>query len=175
MEGSLTIETGAVLAVAGDATATRTVYVSVVALVLIGLVLLFLAIWLYRQTRPDPPLLAPLERMDDRSWRKQDPAEAQRELDRLRPDGARPVAKAKHVPSVDSQFAASSPALNNFDDLASDFAADGSGELLSEEHRPVARPVAPRAAAMDPLMRFDADQDESSDIDRDGISDRLPS
>jgi len=81
----------AVMATASVGSSTRTVYGIVIALGLIGLGFVVLAMWLIRQTRPERQLLAPLERMDDRSWRDQEPTAMRRDLDSLRPTGARPV------------------------------------------------------------------------------------
>lgn len=114
----------AALMAAGDSSATRTVYGVVIALGVIGVALLVLAIWLIKQTKPEPQLLAPLERMDDRAWRKQEPAEMRRDLDSLRPTGARPVVREKSVPDVDAEFAQNRPTLGTFDDLQAQRAAD---------------------------------------------------
>ncbi len=101
----------------GDPSATRTVYVTVILLVVLGFALAALAVWLWRRTRPEPQLLAPLEEMATRGWRKQDPAGQRRALDASRPAGARPVRREAAVPVVDSEFAAERPVVG-FDDLA---------------------------------------------------------
>ena len=101
----------------GDPSATRTVYVTVVLLIALGVALVALTVWLVRRTRPDPQLLAPLEEMETRAWRKQDPAAQRRALDASRPAGARPVRREAAEPSVDTDFAASRPVVS-FDDLA---------------------------------------------------------
>ena len=101
----------------GDMSSTRTVYAVVLALVAIGVALIFIGAWIVRQTRPDPELLAPLERMADRSWLHQDPAQKRRTLDEARPAGAKPVVREKGVPEVDEDFAQSKPSIANFDDL----------------------------------------------------------
>ena len=103
----------------GDQTATRTVYITIVLLVALGLGLAILAVWLFKRTRPEPELLAPLEEMDTRAWRKQDPAAQRRALDAIRPPGARPVHREAAVPDVDDEFAAARPAVG-FEDLADD-------------------------------------------------------
>jgi hypothetical protein len=72
----------------GDTSASRTVYAIVVGLVLIGLLLIFLAVWLIRQTRVDLELLAPLERMSESRWRKGDTTTRRTLLDDVRPAGA---------------------------------------------------------------------------------------
>jgi hypothetical protein len=77
----------------GDPSATRTVYVTTILLVVLALALAALAVWLYRRTRPEPELFAPLEVMETRSWRKMDGEARQRTLDAVRPDGALPAAR----------------------------------------------------------------------------------
>lgn len=103
----------------GDDASTRTVYVVVVALVVIGVVLVGLAIWLWRSTRPDPELLAPLELMDRRTWLRRNTQERRRLLDEVRPEDATPLERAPSRPTVDADFAAPRP-VRDFDDLAAD-------------------------------------------------------
>lgn len=88
--------TSSTLAV-GDPAATRTVYLTTIALVLLGIGLGVLAWWLFRRTRPEPELFAPLEEMETRSWRKLGPAERTESLDAVRPWGARPVSREDGV------------------------------------------------------------------------------
>jgi hypothetical protein len=74
--------------VADGAGSSRLVYATVLALIVIGIALVVLAVVVYRRTRVDPDVLAPLERMGSRKWRKGD-AESRRELlDAVRPAGA---------------------------------------------------------------------------------------
>ncbi len=101
----------------GDPSATRTVYISVIVLLVLGVALAALAVWLWRRTRPEPQLLAPLEEMDTRAWRKQDPAGQRRALDASRPPGARPVRREVAEPDMDTEFAEPRPVVS-FDDLA---------------------------------------------------------
>ncbi len=101
----------------GDMSSTRTVYAVVLALGAIGVALIFIGLWIVRQTKPDPELLAPLERMADRLWLRQDPAQQRRTLDDARPEGARPALREKGVPEVDDDFTQSKPSVDNFDDL----------------------------------------------------------
>lgn len=63
----------------------------IAALVVLGLVLVGVAIWLARRTRPEPELLAPLEAMGARRWRTTDADARRRQLDELRPAGAEPL------------------------------------------------------------------------------------
>jgi hypothetical protein len=102
---------------AGDPDATRTVYAVVIALAAIGVLLIVVAVWLIRQTRVDPELLAPLERMDTRRWERRDPATQRRMLDEVRPDGAEPLHRERAVPALDEEFEAELPTAAGFDDL----------------------------------------------------------
>ena len=100
----------------GDPEGTRTVTSIIVLLVAIGLALVMLAVWLHRKTRPDPELLAPLEMMGERKWRRSDPVWQRRRLDEIRPDGARPVQPSIAPPEIDLAFEAG-PTARGFDDL----------------------------------------------------------
>lgn len=113
----------------GDPDGTRTMTSIVALLVAIGLALILVAVWVYRSTRPDPELLAPLEAMGERSWRRRDPVWQRRRLDELRPVGARPLTKSAAPPELDEAFDAG-PSAPGFDDLA-----DGS-EHATRTERP---------------------------------------
>lgn len=103
----------------GDADSTRTVWAIVALLVVMGLALVMLAFWIRRTTRPDPEFLAPLELMDDRSWRRGDAVWQRRRLDEVRPEGASPLARPAAPPRLDESFDAG-PAASGFDDLHDD-------------------------------------------------------
>ena len=107
------------LATIGDPEGTRTVTSIVVLLAALGVALLLLAVWIFRATRPDPELLAPLEAMGERAWRRADPVWQRRRLDELRPRGARPLTPSVAPPRVDEAFDAG-PAAPGFDDLRAD-------------------------------------------------------
>ena len=92
------------LASIGDPDGTRTVTSIVALLVPIGLALLLVAVWMYRATRTDPDLLAPLEVMGVRKWRRGDPVWQRRRLDELRPAGARPLEPSVAPPAFDASF-----------------------------------------------------------------------
>lgn len=119
----------------GDVSSTRTVYAVVLALVAVGAILIFVGVWIIRQTKPDRELLAPLERMADRSWRHQNPAQRRQLLDEARPAGAKPMIRAKDVPDVDEDFAQPRPSIVNFDDLRAQQEAEGrragAGDVLT--------------------------------------------
>lgn len=157
-------ELTAVVGTAGDTSATRTVYAMVIGLGVIGVALVVLAIWLIKQTKPDPQLLAPLERMDDRAWRKQAPAEMRRDLDSLRPPGAQPVIRPKDVPALDAEVASNGSALGDRDDRTA--------EPASEENRSDGVP-----SRVDPIRPADSDpaatasERERTEGDTDGTRD----
>jgi len=100
----------------GDPDGTRTVTSIIVLLVALGVALILLAVWIYRSTRPDPELLAPLEVMGERSWRRGDPVWQRRRLDELRPAGAKPLLPSAAPPELDEAFEAG-PTASGFDDL----------------------------------------------------------
>ncbi len=117
--GLMTGVVPATVATVGDPSATRIVYAVVIALAVLGLVLVVLAFWLLRSTKVDLEMLAPLERMGERSWRKRDPATQQRMLDEVRPDGAEPLWRADPAPDRDEEFD-EVPISAGFDDLQDD-------------------------------------------------------
>jgi hypothetical protein len=102
---------------AEDPSSTRTVYAMVIGLVVVGVLLILLGVWMIRQTRPDLEVLAPLERMGDRDWRKKDSSTQRRMLDELRPDGAEPLAPASKPPSIDADFEQADHPVTSFSDL----------------------------------------------------------
>ncbi len=125
----------AVVSDVGDPSATRTVYITVVTLAALGVLLAGLAIWVLRRTRPEPELLAPLETMDTRSWRKLDPAAQRRLLDEARPPGASPLRREASEPAVDTSFATIAP-VASFDDLSEDAAeADDPSDPIEDLDR----------------------------------------
>ena len=112
----------------GDPASSRLVYAMVIGLILIGLLLVLLGIWIIRQTRADLDVLAPLERMGDREWKKRDRSTQRRMLDEVRPEGASPLAPATQPPSLDDEFELDEHPVTSFSDL-------GPG-VLSEERDP---------------------------------------
>lgn len=100
----------------GDPDGTRTVIAIVTLLVVMGLALIMVAFWMRRSTRPDPELLAPLEAMGQRSWRRGDPVWQRRRLEEVRPADAEPLKRPIAPPTLDESFD-SVPAAAGFDDL----------------------------------------------------------
>lgn len=103
----------------GDPDGTRTVTSIVALLVAAGIALLVLARWLIRATRPDRELLAPLEVMGDRSWRRADPVWQRRLLHSVRPADAQPLVRGVEPPAIDASFD-DGPSVSGFDDLLDD-------------------------------------------------------
>jgi hypothetical protein len=107
-----------VLASVGDPAGTRTVSALVVLLAALGVALVMVAVWLVRVTRPDPELLAPLEVMGERTWRRSDPVSQRRRIDEVRPAGADPLQPRVAPPDLDEAFERG-PDATGFDDLRS--------------------------------------------------------
>lgn len=123
----------------GDDAASVRVYLVVAVLIVIGVILVGLAIWLVRQTRPDRELLAPLERMNARRWRGLDPQDRRRSLDEVRPDAASPIGRAQREPTVDREFA-SAPPVRDFSDLVDhgpDITPGTADDREADDHRSV--------------------------------------
>lgn len=102
---------------AGDPGSTRLVYAMVAGLVVIGILFVVVALWLIRQTRVDPELLAPLERMGDNDWNRLEPAGQRRVLDEVRPVDAQPLEVELLEPEIDAEFDESDRPVQTFDDL----------------------------------------------------------
>ena len=129
---------------AGDPGSTRLVYAMVAGLVVVGIVFVLLGIWLFRQTRYDPPVLAPLERMGDRDWRRQsDPATQRRVLDEVRPEGAEPLRLESSPPTIDEEFELPERPVTSMSDLAP----------------PMPDPVAPSPQGIDRVDAIGLDDD----------------
>lgn len=141
--------TPAFLAV-GDPGRTRTVLAAVLFLIAIGVGLLVLAGWLVRSTRVDPEVLAPLEVMGERSWRRADPVWQRRRLDEVRPTEAEPLDPMAPPPLADAEFDLG-PRLGGFDDFddllrelgihLEDTSPDDVAEPMDQLAPPVGEPV----------------------------------
>lgn len=136
----------------GDPDGTRTVTSLIALLVALGLALVMVAVWLFRRTRPDHELLAPLEVMGERTWRRLDPVGQRRRLDELRPDGATPLTPSAAPPDLDDAFEAG-PLASGFDDLHGD---DDAASLPTAE--PGAAMPAPMTETPKQIERPDLDQ-----------------
>ncbi len=88
----------------GDVDGERTVVAIIALLTVLGIALVMLAVWMWRVTRPDPELLAPLELMGERSWRRRDPVSQRRKLDEVRPTDADPLTRPNAPPVLDEAF-----------------------------------------------------------------------
>ncbi|CAB4881630.1 unannotated protein [freshwater metagenome] len=74
-----------------DASSTRNVYLLAVALAALGCLLLGFTVWFWRTTRPEPELLAPLEKMGERRFRQLDGRTQREMLDAVRPEAAQTI------------------------------------------------------------------------------------
>jgi hypothetical protein len=124
----------------GDPAGTRTIMSIVLLLAVLGIALLMVAIWLFRLTRPDKELLAPLEVMGERKWRRADPVWQRRRLDEVRPGDAQPLQPSAAPPDFDEAFFEQGPAAAGFDDLHDDAHANGDAPPRVDE--PVDAPAA---------------------------------
>src|SRR4029079_9007351 len=110
----------------------RTITAIVVLLAVLGVALVMLAFWLFRLTRPDKELLAPLEVMGERKWRRDDPVWQRRRLDEVRPADAQPLQPSAAPPDFDEAFFEHAPVSRGFDDLHDD--AHPNGDSASQEN-----------------------------------------
>jgi len=91
---------------------------SIVALLaVVGVAMAMATVAVVKATRPDRELLAPLEVMGRRKWRRSDPVWQRRQLDEVRPPGAQPLTLAPAAP-VPLEGFDEGPAADGFDDLA---------------------------------------------------------
>ena len=134
----------------GDPEGTRTITSIVLLLVVLGIALVMLAFWLFRLTRPDKELLAPLEVMGERKWRRADPVWQRRRLDEVRPADAQPLQPSAAPPQFDEAFFEYRPAAAGFEDLHDTAHANG------ESSRHEVGPVAADAPAVDGDTASDA-------------------
>jgi hypothetical protein len=131
----------------GDPAGTRTIMSIVLLLAVLGIALIMVAIWLFRLTRPDKELLAPLEVMGERKWRRADPVWQRRRLDEVRPGDAQPLQPSAAPPDFDEAFFEQRPAAAGFADLHDDAHANGDAPPRVDE--PVDAPAAVGVAEAD--------------------------
>lgn len=159
------------LATIGDPDGTRTVTSIIGLLVALGLALAMIALWMYRTTRPDPELLAPLERMGERKWRRADPVAQRRTLDAVRPEEAAPLTPSAAPPAFDEAFDAG-PTATGFDDLHGDDGDGADGDSDDVRESPVLRsPLTHPSGEVTPRQIDRPGMDEFSDeIDPDVLA-----
>lgn len=139
-----------------DSEAALRVYLAAGGLVLLGALLLTLTVRWWRSTRPEPPLLAPLEVMGERKWAKAPDPEKQRLLEQYRPataDGTTPIIPPE---PVDLAALARVPP-RDFGDLVDDGAS--LGELR------VVGPLVVGGVALDPNASVADPADDADDAD----------
>jgi hypothetical protein len=125
ISSSALVRSGVLADTVNDAESTRKVYLLAGGLALLGVVLIAITVWFWRNTRHDPELLGPLEVMSARRFRKLDDRAKQQLLDAHRPPDAQPMrwgvghGDVKPVEEVDLRVAKSSVATG-YDDLRDD-------------------------------------------------------
>ena len=168
-DGSVTTLQYHHLATIGDPDGTRTVTSIIALLVALGLGLAMVAVWLHRSTRPDPELLAPLEVMGERKWRRADPVAQRRTLDAVRPENARPLEPSVAPPAFDEAFDAG-PSGTGFDDLHADPESDAvpdEGAAAPVGRRPSGGEWVPPVGDVTPRQLDRPDDDFTHEIDPD--------
>jgi hypothetical protein len=158
----------------GDPGRTRTVLAAISFLIAIGVGLVVLAGWLLRSTRVDPEVLAPLEVMGERSWRRADPVWQRRRLDEVRPAEAEPLDPMAPPPLADAEFDLG-PRLGGFDDFddllrelgihLEDTSPDEAAEPMVELAPPTGEPV-----TVDDEVDDEIDDEVDDEVD-DGVPD----
>lgn len=95
-----------------DSEATRRVFLTAGGLFLLGLALLIGTVWWWRGTRPEHPVLGPLEVMGERRWAKSPPQERQKMIESVRAARPRPLrgAMASAPSAVPAPFPAGASA-----------------------------------------------------------------
>lgn len=114
----------------GDSAATVTVLLVIVGLVALGVVLLAVAVWVGRTTRPEPEALGPLEQMGTTAWLSGDHDARRRLLELDRPVGARPLA-AEAVVTVRGDLAAQASDAILLLDEPGDAPVESNGRVLA--------------------------------------------
>ena len=166
---SSTITSAAALALlassVGDPEGTRTITSIVVLLAVIGIALVMLAFWLFRLTRPDKELLAPLEVMGERKWRRADPVWQRRRLDEVRPSDAQPLLPSAAPPDFDEAFFEHVPAAGGFDDLHDEAHVNGDQSARAVEHAVVAANVpVPAGAPGEPETKSEQPMTDEAEV-----------
>jgi hypothetical protein len=156
------LPSGTALVAVGDPDRDRTVYAAIVLLVALGVGMIMLAVWLFRNTRPDPEVLAPLERMGERKWRRADPVWQRRRLDEVRPGGADPLEPTSAPPATDAEFERG-PQPIGFDDLVA--ASSATVAVASDLPAP-----APGTMAHDAPVAVDGDDEDAIEADPHDVS-----
>jgi hypothetical protein len=149
----------------GDREGTRTITSIVALLIVLGIALVMLAVWLRRATRPDHELLAPLEVMGERRWRRSEPVSQRRRLDELRPGDASPLQPSIAPPEIDEAFDRG-PTAFGFDDLHDGPGANG---MTNTGEHPIVGP----SSSANGDQPDDNSQDDDSPAD-DSRVDRRP-
>lgn len=139
----------------------RVLWSIVVLLAVVGIALVMVAVAVLRVSRPDRELLAPLEVMGRRKWRRSDPVWQRRQLDAVRPVGAEPLSVSPAVPVPLDEFD-EGPEAAGFDDLADvDTGVDDDVVVLPGGVAFDADPT-PASGELPVVLRASASDDEST-------------
>ena len=139
VRGQLPIVRGVLAGELTESEAALRVYAAAAGLLLLGVLLMMFTVRWWRDTRPEPPSLGPLEVMGERRWSAARDADRRKLLDEYRPNGADPSVPLIIDPEPIDLSVLARDTPENFDDL--------------REEGPVFDPAAADAAAAE---SFDA-------------------
>ena len=141
VRGQLPIVRGVLAGELTESEAALRVYAAAAGLLLLGVLLLVFTVRWWRDTRPDPPSLGPLDVMGDRRWSNARDADRRRLLDEHRPTGADPSIPLIVEPEPIDLSVLARDTPKNFDDL--------------REEGPVSDPAAVAVEPFDATMAAD--------------------
>lgn len=140
-----------------DSSSTRTVYLLAAALTALGLGLLFVTIWFWKSSRPEPEFLAPLETMEDKRFRLLGRLEQRRLLDAARPADAKPINKSVVVGAPPASAQLDLRAIGRSRAMSMDDLKEVVETPVAVE--PVVDSTSSEGIAIDPLLRmFDREE-----------------
>ena len=123
----------------------------------LGIALLAITISFWRATKPEPQLLAPLELMEQKKFRKLSRFEQKRLLDAVRPLDAQPINKSVVIGAVAAQPEVDLRAMGRSRPATMDDLRDSG--LNAPAGRSPADETSNEGIAIDPLLRmFDRDE-----------------
>ena len=145
VRGQLPIVRGVLAGELTESEAALRVYAAAAGLLLLGVLLLVFTVRWWRDTRPEPPSLGPLEVMGERRWSNARDADRRRLLDEHRPTGADPSIPLIVEPEPIDLSVLARDTPKNFDDLREEGPVSG----------PAAVAVAVAAESFDATMAAD--------------------
>lgn len=132
-----------------ESEATLRVFLTAGGLAILGCLLLLFTIWWWRGTKPESPVLGPLEVMGDRRWQRAGDGERRRLVDETRPAGALGAVAAAPEPIDLSVLARDLP--SGFDDLRDPSRSAEVPVVSSEPLAPVAAAAVPEPVVAEPV------------------------